>query len=259
MREFRLVEKGSFWNNRGKYVLGNVFAESKLRKGWNDVLAKWDGSLEMLNYHLSKESLGEWYVKFKLVNEIRKTNNFKIVNCGSSWQISGHSIGTIHNEADLRILWSDALAKWDGSLKMLNCCFSSSEFYGYFIEFELLEDVKTFTKKDLKTGMWIETRNGKKGIVLLGVGAESKDIISGKIWCPLSTYDEDLTDIDASKEYDIVKVYQPTSNDEYLRSEDVNNFELLWKRIEKTQKQIDIELIELEMEKLAKKLKDLGV
>ena len=69
-------------------------------------------------------------------------------------------------------------------------------------------------KSDLKTGMWIETRNGQKWIVLLGtddgdvvVHEDENDGFKGG-FNPLEIYEEDLLSR-RQREFDIIKVFQP--------------------------------------------------
>ena len=73
-----------------------------------------------------------------------------------------------------------------------------------------------FSKKDLKTGMIIENRKGKKAMILLGT--KNGDIYSGKdMWGPLINFHDDLTSITAPS-CDIIKIYQPCNNSGYLSS-----------------------------------------
>ena len=104
-------------------------------------------------------------------------------------------------------------------------------------------------KKDLKTGMIVETRSGKLGMVLLDT-AEG-DIIGGgthiaddtRTWMPLNSLNDDLT-YPLRDDADIVKVYRPTLNNRY-GSFDVNKTLLVWQREE---------TIELSFEEIAKRL-----
>lgn len=89
----------------------------------------------------------------------------------------------------------------------------------------------TFTKSMLKTGMWVETKAGQLGMVLLGT--KNGDIISGTTWCYLNEYKEDLTrpNIDWGN---IVKIYQPKTNESYYNftSDRSIDSELIWTRPE---------------------------
>ena len=89
-------------------------------------------------------------------------------------------------------------------------------------------------KEDLKTGMLVEQRDGKKGIVLLKTS--KGDIVGGdcgrelKIWYPFSQIKDDLTDIGDEK-FDIVKVYDLKHNSNAL-SPNIEDKNLLWERQE---------------------------
>jgi hypothetical protein len=75
-------------------------------------------------------------------------------------------------------------------------------------------------KSDLRTGMLVENRKGKRGIVLLETGHyRSEDVIAGNgddpntTWSPLNSFKEDLTWwSENSKLHDIVKVYSFSTN-----------------------------------------------
>jgi hypothetical protein len=94
-------------------------------------------------------------------------------------------------------------------------------------------------KSDLKTGMWVETKEGKKAMVLLGT--LNGDIISGQTWFPLSSLDEDLT-FKKDPEASIVKIYSSSWNMGYMNKEepyDMGNRTLIWER-EKPTKEISL-------------------
>ena len=107
-------------------------------------------------------------------------------------------------------------------------------------------------KEDLKSGMIVETRSGKLGMVLLDT-AEG-DIIGGgtnitdneRMWMPLNSLSDDLTytTYPGRNDADIVKVYKPTLNNRY-GSFDVDKTLLVWERKE---------TIELSFEEIAKRL-----
>lgn len=73
-------------------------------------------------------------------------------------------------------------------------------------------------KSELKSGYVIETRSGKRGIVMLGTpngdaivsNLESTDVET--TWFPLRSVNEDLTDEHDDSGYDIVKVWGYSSN-----------------------------------------------
>lgn len=112
-------------------------------------------------------------------------------------------------------------------------------------------------KSDLRSGMIVVNRKGRKGIVLLN--SVNGDILGGGLsilnntWMPLSSLDDNLNYIDYpnQKDSDIIKVYVPLNN-KTMGSFDINNshaFKLLWERKEET-----IELtIELTIDEIAEK------
>ena len=65
------------------------------------------------------------------------------------------------------------------------------------------------TKSDLKNGMVVELRNGKRLLIVnaLGIGKDSCIKLNG-----LVGYDENLNDIMRYSEYDIIKIYKTEGN-----------------------------------------------
>jgi hypothetical protein len=103
-------------------------------------------------------------------------------------------------------------------------------------------------KSDLKTGMWVEFRDGRKAMVLLGTN--DGDIVSStETWFPInSNLDENLNSkLPFSNSVNVVKVYQPTSNRGYF-NEKVIEMELIWER--------EPQPIEMTLEEACKKLRD---
>ena len=105
-------------------------------------------------------------------------------------------------------------------------------------------------KEDLKSGMIVETRKGKLGMVLLDTA--NGDIIGGgchiggdeRTWMPLDALNDDLT-YPGCPESDIVKVYKPGCGNNIHGSFDVNSMSLVWERKE---------TIELSFEEIASRL-----
>lgn len=112
----------------------------------------------------------------------------------------------------------------------------------YEDELELTTDKnKQFTKSDLKTGMWIELRDGDKGMVLLNTN--SGDIFSGHdLWGSLSEYKDDLTS-KHSKQFDVVRIYQPSANRYYYNIEIGIGLKTIWQREEKPKNTIEQSVI----------------
>lgn len=78
-------------------------------------------------------------------------------------------------------------------------------------EFELVGEKKVFTKSDLKNGDIVVRRNGSVEVVILDLDV----LITKEGWNNLSDINEDLTDTDSwdiGDEWNIIKVYRPTSN-----------------------------------------------
>lgn len=68
-------------------------------------------------------------------------------------------------------------------------------------------------KSDLRTGMIVELRNGKRYVVLLhtGLGDEQENILRNKMgWEPLSKYDEDMYHKGSlsTSGWDIVRIWE---------------------------------------------------
>ena len=106
-------------------------------------------------------------------------------------------------------------------------------------------------KKDLKSGMVVETRNGKLGLILLG--SPNGDVIAGNgfdkgSWMTLNAFNSDLTNSVLS-ECDIIKVYCGKYN-KTLGTKD----ECIWERVESVEvtlkeiadmKGVDVSLIKI--------------
>ena len=122
--------------------------------------------------------------------------------------------GAKNKREDLSGLNEQYLEWWKyGNLVHTDYPESDAKFYTYDQIMEQENDMNTFSKKDLKTGMIIVTRKGETGMVLLGT--QGGDIVSGNTWFPLDSVNEDLTK-GIGSEYDIIEVYQPRSNFSYL-------------------------------------------
>lgn len=93
----------------------------------------------------------------------------------------------------------------------------------YISKFELVEEEKPFTKDDLKTGMFVATRNGRGFRLMLGT--ENGDYglnQSTGTYIKLKCYNDDLTDKN-NREWDIVKV-------ESIKYPENMTRKLLWER-----------------------------
>lgn len=96
-----------------------------------------------------------------------------------------------------------------------------------------------FTKKDLRTGMLVENRKGKTGLVMLNT--ESVDAIvsnsfgNGRMWGCLNEWD-DLLRVTSDPNRDIVKVFgmAPPVNNICRASFSLGHRRLLWERAAET-------------------------
>ena len=109
-----------------------------------------------------------------------------------------------------------------------------------------MEMRETFKKSDLKTGMIVEMRNGDKFTVMLDTVMsydDAKDVFvsveKDYDWTCFERYTDDLRNL-CYREFDIVKVYQPSHCNSFVASSKlnadycVNDNMLIWKRREKT-------------------------
>ncbi len=109
-----------------------------------------------------------------------------------------------------------------------------------------MEMRETFKKSDLKTGMIVEMRNGSKFTVMLDTVmtyGDAKDIFVSMEedydWTCFERYTGDLKNR-SYREFDIVKVYQPSHCNSFVASSRlnadyrVNDDMLIWERKEKT-------------------------
>ena len=104
-------------------------------------------------------------------------------------------------------------------------------------------------KSELKSGMVVENRRGKRGIVFLN--SCNGDVIGGGeyswdegTWGPLDNFDDDLKSFLGNVAYDIVKVYNPNSNRYFGQISGMSNSDLIWERVD---------IVELTMEDIAEK------
>lgn len=105
-------------------------------------------------------------------------------------------------------------------------------------------------KEDLRSGMVVVTREGNKGIVLLGT--TNGNIIGGcgdgyyGSWKPYDAIADDLTSCHGGSEYDIVKIYDANGNKNF-GTIDLDKLQLIWERPES-------KVVELTIDQIAEKL-----
>ena len=111
---------------------------------------------------------------------------------------------------------------------------STNNFGNESIEYSTLkEKMKTMTKSDLKNGMVVELRNGKKFLIVndLGIGKDSFIILDG-----FSGYDENLYDVIGDNTFDITKIYK-TVGKTFKTLFDNESLSLIWEREEKEERE----------------------
>lgn len=110
------------------------------------------------------------------------------------------------------------------------------------------EEVKMFTKDDLKTGMVVELRDGFVGMVVgIRIVGKTKNIF-------ISNLDENLSN-NLIKDIDVMKVYEePQDLLCFLDLEITNQYNIIWEREEKSQVQIEIEQLKKERDDFNKKM-----
>ena len=83
-------------------------------------------------------------------------------------------------------------------------------------------------KSDLKNGMVVELRNGKRFLIVndLGIGKDSCIKLDG-----LLGYDENLNDVSGDSEFDITKIYKTVGNT-FKTLFDNERLSLIWEREE---------------------------
>lgn len=106
--------------------------------------------------------------------------------------------------------------------------YNSCKYYGYKI-LEWSDYMKNeFTKADLKDGMVVEERNKSKYIVL------GDRVLNNDGYNRLKGYGNDLTDIQYSRNFDIIRVFKVKNNSvnsfEHIFKDE--NLELIWERNE---------------------------
>ena len=102
------------------------------------------------------------------------------------------------------------------------------------IEYSTLKEKKDImTKSDLKNGMVVELRNGKRFLIIndLGIGKDSCIKLDG-----LVGYDENLYDIIGDSTFDITKIYI-SSGRTFKNLFDNERLSLIWEREEKEERE----------------------
>lgn len=148
-------------------------------------------------------------------------SDFK-VRCKQS-NVKYFTEGEIYDVADGRLQTNVGFLRgyWTKDVDSINTHFCSN------VKFELVTEPQQFTKDMLKTGMRMEDREGD--IYTVYLGTEKGDIIQGKYWGYLESYNNDFTHSTGNR-LDIVKVY--AMHMEINLSEPLKHGKLLWQRPE---------------------------
>ena len=116
----------------------------------------------------------------------------------------------------------------------------------------LKEKMKTMTKSDLKNGMVVEIRNGKRFLIVndLGIGKDSCITLNG-----FMGYDENLYDVIGYSEYDITKIYK-TEGNTFNNLFDNERLILIWEREETKLSNEDKQIIKKGLKKIQEECKN---
>ena len=66
-----------------------------------------------------------------------------------------------------------------------------------------------FSKSDLKSGMFVKTRNGELQVFVKDYLGRGDDLLIGKHWSGITNYNNDLTANWGDKNWDIMEVWEP--------------------------------------------------
>ena len=110
----------------------------------------------------------------------------------------------------------------------------------------LKEKMKTMTKSDLKNGMVVELRNGKRFLIVndLGIGKDTYIELGGYFG-----YDEKLYNSKGDKTYDITKIYK-TEGFTFKNLFDNERLSLIWEREETKLSNEDKQIIKKGLKKI---------
>ena len=129
---------------------------------------------------------------------------------------------------------------------------STKDFGNNSIEYSTLKEKKDImTKSDLKNGMVVELRNGKRFLIVndLGIGIDSFIILDG-----FSGYDENLYDVIGDSTFDITKIYKTVGNT-FKTIFDNEGLSLIWEREETKLSKEDKQIIKKSLKKIQEECK----
>ena len=218
---YYLPTTGTFYVIRDDFV--EITLNDKIIATYNGIAAK-DWINEYLSY-LTEIPKEYW-------RPVSRSELYKVLNLNSKVKINGVECKVIEGNGGFTIISIPA------------------ELYGkrrVHEEFEILEQTqfetnteiedmkKEFDINDLKTGMILVLRNGKRAMVLKDTN--NGDIVSGdNFWKPISSMNKDLTSSFKS-DGDVMFIEQPKSNSEYLYGGKIGDGKVIWQRIEESSEQ----------------------
>ena len=129
--------------------------------------------------------------------------------------------------------WYSGCSKIYYYLESNQITWGTKDFDNNSIEYSTLKEKKDImTKSDLKNGMVVELRNGKRFLIVndLGIGKDSCIKLDG-----LVGYDENLYDIIGDSTFDITKIYK-TVGKTFKTLFDNESLTLIWEREEKEER-----------------------
>ena len=108
------------------------------------------------------------------------------------------------------------------------------------------------TKSDLKNGMVVELRNGKRFLIVndIGIGKDSCITLDG-----FMGYDENLNDVSGFSEFDITKIYKTVGNT-FKTLFDKERLSLIWEREETKLSNKDKQIIKKGIKKIQEECKN---
>ena len=130
---------------------------------------------------------------------------------------------------------------------------STKDFDNDSIEYSTLKGkIKTMTKSDLKNGMVVELRNGKRFLIVndRGIGKDTCISLDG-----FGGYDENLYDVIGYSEYDITKIYK-TEGNTFNNLFDNERLSLIWEREEAKLSNEDKQIIKNGIKKIQEMCKN---
>ena len=149
--------------------------------------------------------------------------------------------------------WYTGCSKIYYYLESNQITWGTKDFDNDSIEYSTLkEKMKTMTKSDLKNGMVVELRNGKRFLIVndFGIGKDSCINLDG-----LFGYDENLNDVSGFSEFDITKIYKTVGNT-FKTLFDNERLSLIWEREEAKLSEEDKQIIKKGLKKIQEECKN---